>query len=521
MQLPTCVIFGTQSRMKCLFAIFGLLLLEFTTQAALPQPDLLAQIHFAGVQKISADAHANAFTNEFCSKEAVALRVQTANKLAGWLAGWLQTNLNVTVAGGSAKLRPLFDDLQTAEWLLEARATPGGEPEVAIAIKLDPARAQLWQANLKPFFAAATFTSVGGWLIFDSNPALLKLGDRLAQRLSVPPAGWLDLDLNWPRLAQWYPTFKELVLPETQFTITAPDNNFRINGKFYFAENLNLNLEPWRVPTNTLHQPFDSFTAVRGFAPWLQSQAWAQPFQIAPVPNQLFAWGLTSYPFQTFAAIPVPDAPSALSQLYARLVSVFNAANARNYFAAPMTPELTNDEIGFSSMPTIAPKLRALIEPAGHYLFLEPFPNSVRSKSLPPELFQRLATKNLVFYHWEITAVRLPQLLQLSQYGLMMTRRKQLEDESASFKWLQRIGAALGNTDTEIAQSGPAELTFERKTAGIFTAAELFTLANWLEATNFPGFDLKLPPPAPRIRRQQQQQQTPRVISIPAPAPGH
>ncbi len=40
-----------------------------------------------------------------------------------------------------------------------------GKPNVAIAIKLDPARAQLWQANLKPFFAAANFKSAGGWLI--------------------------------------------------------------------------------------------------------------------------------------------------------------------------------------------------------------------------------------------------------------------------------------------------------------------------------------------------------------------
>src|SRR5580698_7772093 len=143
--------------MKSLFAILGLSLLVLRVQAALPQPDLIAQIHFAGSQKITSDVHFNGFTNEFCSNEALALRAQTAGKLSGWLAGWLQTNLNVTVAGGLTKLRPLFDDLQTAEWFFEARAAAGGKPEVAIAIKLDPARAQLWQANLKPFFQGATF----------------------------------------------------------------------------------------------------------------------------------------------------------------------------------------------------------------------------------------------------------------------------------------------------------------------------------------------------------------------------
>ncbi len=79
----------------------------------------------------------------------------------------------------------------------------------------------------------------------------------------------------------------------------------------------------------------------------------------------------------------------------------------------------------------------------------------------------------------------MPQLLNLSQFGLMVTSHKQLEAESAAFKWLQRTGATLGNTDTEITQSGPAELTFTRKAPGVFTAVELFALANWLEAAEF------------------------------------
>ncbi len=504
--------------MKNLSVLFALVLFAPAARTALPQPDLIAQIHFAGAQKISAAANASAFTNEFCSAEALALRAQTAAKLSAWLAGWLQQNLNASVGDGAAKLRPLFDDLQTAEWFLEARSAADGKPEVAIAIKLDPPRAQLWQVNLKSFFAAATFKIAGGWLIFDSDPTRLKLGERLAQKISAPPAGWLDLDVNWPRLAQWYPTLKELGLPETQFTVTAPDTNFRINGKFLFADKLALSLEPWRVPTNTLHQPFNSFTAVRGFAAWFQSQPWAQPYQISPAPNQLFVWALPSFPFQSFAAIPVPNAASALTQAFARLAPAVAAANARDYFVSPMTLDQTNNEIGCTGMPFIAPYLRALSEPAGQFLFGELFPNTPKSKPLPPELFQRLATQNLVLYHWEITAERMTQFLNVSQFGLMVTSHKQLESESAAFKWLQKTGAALGNTDTEITQSGPAELTFTRKAPGIFTAVELFALANWLEAGNFPGCNLKLPPRSPRLKQLHQQQM---LRAAPVPAPSH
>ena len=504
--------------MKNLTAIVGLLLFTLAAQAALPQPDLLMQIYFAGAQKISAEHNSTAFTNEFCSTEALALRAQTAGKLSAWLSGWLQMNLDVSVADGAAKLRPLFDDLQSSEFFLETREAVNGKVETAIAIQLPPARAQIWQANLRPFFTAASFKSTGGWLIFDSNPSLMGLGNRLAQKISTPPPGWFDLDVNWPRLAQWYPEFKALGLPETQLTVTAPDNNFRINGKFFFPENLALNLEPWRVPTNTLHQPFDSFTAIRGFASWYQSQSWAQPYQLTPVPNQIFFWGLPSFPFQTYAAVPVPNAGNALSQAYARLAPVFATENARDYFMSPITPEMTNNEIDFTGMPFIAPHLVALTEAAGPFLFLETFPNTPRSKPLPPELFQRLAIKNLVFYHWEITAGRILQLLNVSQFGLMITSHKQLEADSASFKWLQRIGGGLGNTDTEITLSGPAEFAFARNAPGIFTAPELFTLANWLEAKNFPGCDIKMPPRSPRMRQHMPQQQ--RAISTPAPATG-
>jgi hypothetical protein len=207
-----------------------------------------------------------------------------------------------------------------------------------------------------------------------------------------------------------------------------------------------------------------------------------------------------------------------LTQADARLEPVFNAANARDYFVTPVTPEMTNREISWIGMPFVAPYLRALREPAGDFLFLELFPNTPKSKPLPPELFSRLATKNLVLYHWEITAERMPQLLNLSQFSLMVTSHKQLEADSAAFKWLQRIGAALGNTDTEIMQSGPAEFTFTRKTPGVFTAVELFTLANWLEATNFPGCDLKLPPRSPKLKRPHPQ---PTPGATPVPAPGN
>ncbi len=503
--------------MKKLILVSALLAAAAAARAALPDPDLIARIHFAGAPRVCAAPNFSAFSNEFCSAEAVALRMVTADRLSVWLAGWLSTNAGVAVPGGAAKLRPLFDDLQASEWFLEARAAATGRPDVAVAIRLDPARAGLWSAGLKPFFPAAGFTSTGGWLVFDSGTGAQKIGADLALKVSAPPAGWFSADVSWPRLAQWFPRLKDLSLPETQFTVTAPDAKLRLSGRFFFPENLALSLENWRVPTNTIHQPTTSFTAVRGFAPWLKSQAWAEVCRISPAPDQLFVWSLPQIPFQTFAAVPVPDAAGAMAQLVARLQPALADADAHGRFVSPVTARLTNQVFSLRGVPVVSPNVREVTEPAGQFLLAGTFPNTPRGRSLPPEWLQRLGEKNLVCYHWENTAERMPQVLNLSQLGFVITRHRQLAADSAAFKWVQKTGAAPGESVTEITQAAPDQLLFSRQSPGLFTAVEMYALANWLAAPDFPGCDLRLPPRPAGLKTL-----PPKTPGAPlAPAPAH
>jgi len=519
MSLPTGRFFGTEMPpMKKLMILFTLALAVAGVRAALPQPDLLAQIHFAGAQKILAAPNVGAFTNEFCSVEALALRAQTVKKLAPWLAGWLQQKAGAT-PGGAERLRPLLDDLVTAEWRLEARVGADGRPLVALAVKLEAGRATLWQENLKAVLPAAGLKASSGWLYVSYGAGAAVLADGLAGKIGRPDAAWLAADVNWPRLAQWYPRLKELGLPETRFTVTAPDDNFRINGSCLFPENVAVNLSAWQLPTNALHQPFISLTAVRGLSGWLAHQPWAQAYLPAPLPDQFFAWALPQMPFQTFYAVPVADSAGTLPQLAAKLQPLFNSSSGTGALS-PINLALQGNEMTFSGAPFFAPFIRAIQEPAGQFLFGGYFPNTPRSKPLPPELFARLADTNLLFYHWEITAERLgpkmDQLTQLAQLGLMLTGHRQLGGESAAFQWLKRIAPTLGNTITEVKLAGPAEFSFSRKAPGMLTAVEFFALASWLEAPNFPGCDLKLPPRPARFKLTQPKP----PAAVPA-VPGH
>jgi hypothetical protein len=492
------------------------------TQATPPAPDLIARIHFAGAGQISTATNAVAFTNLWCSPEAQALREQTLNKLSRAPYDWLKQKILSSTNDGAGQLRPLLDDLLSAEWFLQIRDATNGSPEFALAIRLDAGRAQLWQTNLGNVLEAWTvmpvekkqngwklkkhlppnliqFVRAGDWVVFGWGQDNLLLNDELVRRVldekRPAPAetnSWLTVDLNWPRLARWFPSINPFDLPETQWQVIGRDGNLHLDGRLIFPQPLALTLEPWRMPTNTIHQPFISFTAARGIAPWLEKQKWAQPYEISPVPNQVFIWVMSPIPLQTFAALPVPDGKQALKELAQKMSA---NTNWQSHFMLPLAMEVTNNRISWIGLPFIAPSLEALSEPTGDFLFAGVFPNGPKNKPLPPELFVRLAQSNLVYYHWEITAERLKLLPQLSQLSLMVTRHRQLDAQSVAGKWLERIGPTLGNTLTEVKQTAPNELSFTRNAPGGLTAVELTALANWLEATNFPGCDLRLPPP--------------------------
>jgi len=525
------------------FLFCAAIMTAVVTQASPPAPDLIARIHFAGAEQISADTNAVAFTNLWCSPEAQALREQTLNKLSRAPYDWLKQKIPSGTGDGAGQLRPLLDDLLGAEWFLQIRDATNGSPEFALAIRLNAGRAQLWQTNLENVLEPWTvmsvekiqngwelkkhlppnlirFVRVGDWVIFGLGQDKLLLNDELVRRVLAEkrpaPAeknNWLTADLNWPRLARWFPSLSAVDLPETRWQAVGRDGNLHLDGRLIFPQPLAMTLEAWRMPTNTIHQPFISFTAARGIAPWLEKQNWAQPYEVSPGPNQVFIWALAQMPLQTFAAVPVPDARKALTQFEQKLSA---NTNWQSHLMMPLTMEVTSNRISWLGLPFIVPSLEALHEPFGDFLVAGFFPNGPKTRPLPPEPFMRLAQSNLVYYHWEITAERLKLLPQLSQLALMVTRHRQLDAQSVAGKWLNRVGPTLGNTVTEVTQTAPNELTFMRQAPGGLTAVELVALANWLEAPNFPGCDLRLP--TPKFKRPH-----PKIPVAPpaAPLPSH
>ena len=497
-----------------------------TAHAASLSSDLIAQVHFVGGEQISADTNSLAFTNLWRSPEAQVLRGQTLNKLAHAPFKLLPGKMSPQATDKAEQLRPLLDDLQQSEWFLDVRDATNGSPEFALVIHLNSGRARLWQTNLANVLESWTglstekirdgwelkkhlppdlirFVHAGDWVVFGWGQDELPLNDGLVRRVLAEkrPAPiakdyWLSADVDWARLARGFSLSVATNLPETQFEVVGRSNNLRFEGKLVFSQPPALSLKPWRLPTNTIHGPFVSFTAVRGLAPWLEKQGCAPPFEIQPLPDQAFIWALAQIPFQTFVAVPVENATNAIQQIGTRL-TVGPHTNLQNSFLPSFTVTTNDNEIAWRGIPFIAPVLQSVREPAGDFLLAGLFPNSPNSSPIPPELLAQLDHTNLIFYHWEITAERLPEVRSLSQLALLMAGHPQLRERSAAAKWLDRIGPALGNTVTEMTQTAPDEWTFKRKAPGGLTAFELVALANWIEATNFPCYDFR-PSPGPK-----------------------
>ena len=499
------------------------------------QTDLIARIHFAGADRIAADPEHVAFTNEFASSEARALESQTLDKLSRVPGEWFKSKIPAGAGDGSAQLRPLLDDLLKAEWIFGMRDAPGS-PEYALAIRLNDSRAQLWSKNLAALLRSWTgigisqeksgtwqlkkddppnlfqFKRSGDWVVIDCGQDKFSLGSEVL-RDSAASNGWLSVNANWPRLSQLFSALKVLDLPRIQMQMVGRDKKLHLTGKLTLAQPLPP-IEKWQMPTGAIHMPLVSFTAARGIGPWLARQSWMQPFRLQPQPDQMFIWAMARVPFQTFAAEPVPDAKAALTGIYQRLS---NEPILQEQFMSPVRLELTNNEISLRGLPPlITPYIKGLHEPTGDFLLGGFFVNPSRTPPPPPELLAPLSQSNLVYYHWEITSERLLELPQFSQLLLVLTRRQQINSQSAAGKWLDHIGPTLAGTITEVTQTGPNELTFQRTAPGGLTALELIAFADWLEAPAFPALSLRLPPP-----RVHPGQRPFNMLSTPPPAPGH
>ena len=487
----------------------------------------IAKVHWLGKKRLSAETNATSLMNVWKLPASELLEAQTLDRLAyfPWMpATGLPTNSPPTNAY-TAMLRPLLGDLVNQECYLEARQVTNQSGEFALAVRLNGDRAGFWQTNLATLLEAVTGNrttaspSTHGWDIKLSAAfgpiglgTLARAGewtivgfaqerngvsaDMLARisRTHVPfgtrPAEMLfTLELDLQRVLDGL-GLKGLRIPEQTPVISlgmaGDGNRVTTRGNLTFSKNLEFSLEPWNIPTNLIHDPLVSFTAVRGIRPFVESQQFWRWLDAGPAPDQAFFWAIRGIEFQSFFSAPLPDASNRVFHAGNLLEKEGTAWLTTNGMGSIERPNGDN-ELRWIGAPFMAPFITSRQFGKNNYVYGGCFPGGLTNAPAPPELLHEvLSRSNLVYYDWEITGTRISNLFDIGQVTRIGLHRAQLPPKSLAAQWLKAVEPALDNCATVITLTEPNQIAFVRKSNVGFTGLELHVLADWLESPRFP-----------------------------------
>jgi hypothetical protein len=481
------------------------------------------QYHFAGAANLSNN------TNFVLAKRLLSLTssVDFENLALDRLAGIFWRGLHFRPGPDpAASLRPLLDDLLANESV----ASFGGENkdhlDFVLAARLDQSRAQAWQQCLAlalggagaPFtfegFSGARWNPSGQlvyWIIQARDWVVVGQGDdlqpvvtdylRQIQKDGRPSPAldetWFQTEVDWARLAGWVPLDSSpFNLARTAFKVAVSGGRFRVTGTVTYPEAQPWVAVPWHFPKDLVHEPLLSFTAGRDLAPFLKPAA-SLPHIFAPAfTNQFCCWAQHEMPLQSYAAWPVPDGRQALDKIRMDCLPRLNFL-----LTQPDDPKLAwapkTSEIIWSKSSIIAPSLSSTRAGRdGDYLVAKLFPASESKQAAPKGLWSQFEHgDNLVYYDWEFTGPRLQQWRLLCELLPVLPPASVIAPPPAGHGpaprqpfaivdgWLAGLTPYLGNTVTEIKQTAPNELSFNRVTPFVLTGFELLWLSHWLSDT--------------------------------------
>jgi hypothetical protein len=513
-----------------LIAAFGFGCKKSGPAVAPPPVEKVARIHWLGKKRLAAETNASYFMSLWNLAESVKLEAQTLHKLS--LAPWQLRDGNTATNAASAQLRPLLEDILQQESCLEIRQATNQSGELAFAIRLEAERADLWETNLaavaESLTGLRTVPAQGqrrGWSLKKHDPPNLieltragdwtlvglaeghngLLADFLAriQQESAPfatPATnlWFEADLDPCGIARAFPRYWKLPeeLPKTAVAMIGDGEHVRTRGQLRFARPLSLAPARWNIPTNLIHEPLASFTAVRGTKSWLTSHKFWSDLQIGTPPNEIYCWSLQGNPLQTYFAAPLPNASRRVHELAGDLMKRYNSRLSAKGWG------IIEEEPGFNGarwkgIPFMAAYLQAARLPEGDFVNCGLLPILQTNRPPPAELLQQVSrSPDLVGYDWEITGPRVEAWVYVGQLFRVISHKAQLPPESLGMAWLKAMMPKLGNCATEVTRTGPDQLSFARKSTLGFSALELHLFADWLESPRFPvGLHTFLAPP--------------------------
>lgn len=490
----------------------------------------LLRCHFAGTDKLATDTNSAALRHLWSIPESQSFRREVIRKLALTSTGELKKYLaHSSVEESDSVFAALFDDVSKHESHLEVRAV-AGKIETFCAIALPDAGKTQWENRLGQLFVGADRgkkrsnpgEDKSRWEVaFPASPAVLRCeraGRWLVLRWSAhgltqkfdsvsrlgKDAGasgfrgneWFDAEIDWPRLSKWVPVDSAFLKPaRLQINVSSRAGDIRGVARATYPTAFGWNSVRWSVPTNLIRDPLVGFTAARNISPFVNLPANLSQAGLNPFTNQVYAWSLSTAPFQSFILLRTPNPSNELRRLSKTLPATFNPVLAQKQ-AGKLEWDPKRFAILWKGLSVLTPFLRAQTDTnSGSYLSFGLFPEISSTNPAPAELVgQVVGRTNLVYYDWEITQARIGHWRVLSKMPFLaapFNPPKGTNAENrlllATERWLSAIAPLLGNTITEATVASNKELSATRRSPIGFTAMELVALARWVNSPWFPA----------------------------------
>jgi hypothetical protein len=390
------------------------------------------------------------------------------------------------------------------------------EPAFVVAARMPDERAQVWSTNLwrvasvwklgQPAASGSGWQmaladskatlgvhKAGDWTVFAAGFKAGAMGEKLAAKLAAAPASeypaggdLLRVEADWPRLKDWTPLLAPYPILPMTMRVSGEGDYIRTQADFHSEKPLDIQYEPWQVPSNFVSEPVVSFTAARGVRPLLAPLPLVEDIGVDPVPNQIFVWGQRLLNGQTMLAVPTDRAKEQMVKIHPTLPAAI-ADRLNNRISGNIYWLSNQFELVWRGLPVIIPFAKAVHTNDQSFVVAGLFPYMILTNPPPPELFQQLRTeKDILYYDWEITQDRLIHNRHYYQMLDIFARRRTVPTDSPMFVWLQDIHPKLGNAVTEARQTDARTIGMTRRAHLGLTGYELVTFMRWFHSGGFP-----------------------------------
>ncbi len=473
---------------------------------------VIARIHTIGMQRLAGDTNAAYLRKLFNLPESAQLRGSLLHSFATAAPRTIGYK-PVSTNGCEQLLKPLISDLFSSETILELNNNQQ-TTTFNIAVDIDEATSTTWSSNLNTVINTWTgksdklptsskwkrqlsptvgilFAREGHWTIISSasDAEYEQFADKLRKKaFALVKDNWVAGTLDWPRIEKAFGISIPFKIARTQFEITGKGENLHTTIRAELPEKFNFQPEPWVIPT-VVRDPLVSFTALQRVASFCKSSKFFEQIGLNPLTRECYFWAQADLPFQTFGAIHSNNATNELKAISTRLIAAANPRLVERH-SGQLGLEPDGYSVAWTNVPLMAPYLRPFSDNTGQYLVLGMFPRAPMKTPPPTELLNQIRSNpKLIYYDWEITENRIGHWDMLSRAlpvfspetlppgRLRLTRNSR----SPAHIWLRAVAPMLGNTITEIAMTGPQEVTLKRKSNIGLTGMELTYFVNLLD----------------------------------------